>query len=230
MVKYIKIALIALASAIYSIRAIVNSRMIPDGSGFYELSRKWSRLVLKLLGVKLNVVIAGNIPKDSAIYASNHSSLADIPALLSAIPDDIRIIYKKELEKIPLFGTCLRLSPFIAIERENARNAMGSIDKAVDSVKNGVSVVVFPEGTRSKDGALGEFKRGAFMLASRSGKPIVPVSISGASRIVPAGSFQLHSGTIDIVIHNPVQYELPLSKKDELELMSNVRSEIASAI
>lgn len=230
LLTYAKIALIAIFSIIYSIRAIINTKLYPDGSGFYELARKWSGLLLKILNVQIK--LSGKIPQNSSsyIYVSNHSSMVDIPVLLFALPDNVRIIYKKELEKIPIFGTCLRLSPFISIEREKARNAMSSIDKAVGSVRNGVSVIVFPEGTRSKDGRLGEFKRGAFLLAARSGKPIVPVTIIGAPKILPSGTFELNSGIIEVRIHEQISHQDSMTKADEVGLMANVKSQIDNAL
>ncbi len=143
---------------------------------------------------------------ENYVFVANHASLFDIPAIWVAVGEvtRIRIIYKRELQHIPLFGWVLRCSPFIPIERQNPRDSMASITKAIEAVQSGSSAIVFAEGTRSRNGKLGEFKRGAFMLASRSRKPLVPVTIIGSNSIMRPGSFRLYPGTIRVVIGVPI--------------------------
>ena len=165
----------------------------------------------------------------SYIYASNHSSLFDIPVMLATIDDNVRIIYKKELEKVPLFGPGLRYGPFIAIDRSDPRKSMKSIEEAVESIRSGDSVIIYPEGTRSLDGKLQEFKRGGFLLASRAGNPIVPISIIGTYNILPSGQKRFRKGTVKFIFHDPVENKAQ-NKSEEQELMKKVHEIIGSEL
>lgn len=194
---------------------------------FFPISRKWAKKILKNANVKLIIIGVENIDENAKyIFVANHSSLMDIPALLSCIKNNCRIIYKKELEKIPIFGNALKRSTFIGIQRDNASNAMESIKNAIETIKAGDSVIIFPEGTRSVDGNLNEFKRGAMMLAIKSNKPIVPVTIIGANKVLPYKSKIFNSGEIKIIIGEPIYLKENMNKLDEKLILSNIRLEI----
>jgi 1-acyl-sn-glycerol-3-phosphate acyltransferase len=135
-------------------------------------------------------------------------------------------MYKKELEKIPFMGWALKSSPFISVNRSDPRNAMAGLEEALKSVQEDVSVVIFPEGTRSKDGSLGAFKRGAFVLASRSGKTIIPITIVGTNKILPSNSFDFTRGQVKLIIGKPITAGNIVDRSDEKELMNSVRSTI----
>jgi 1-acyl-sn-glycerol-3-phosphate acyltransferase len=204
--------------------------LIIGKQAFFPLARFWGSHILFISGIKLQIKGYENINSDeSYIFCANHSSLIDIPILLSSLSNNFRIIYKKELEKIPVFGWGLALSPFIGIKRENARDSMSGINEAVNTVSTGESVLIFPEGTRTSDGSLGEFKRGAFMLASRSGRKIVPVSIVGSAALLPNKEILLRSGTAVVNIGQAIEYT-GSGKKDELDLMNKVRNSIKQEI
>lgn len=191
---------------------------------FYK-SKIWSRRLLKAADIKLTVIGLENInPNGSYVFISNHTSLLDIPAVLGGLNNDIRIIYKKELQKIPIFGYALKRSPFICIDRDNVKNAMDSLKQAIEAVKTGESVLIFPEGTRSTTGELGEFKRGAMMLAVKSGKPIVPITIIGAFENLPSKSSTLKSGDIKVIVGRPVILTPDMSKADEKVILDNLRN------
>lgn len=194
---------------------------------FFQHYKRWSTKVLKVAGIKLNIIGSNNIKKgETFIFASNHSSLFDIPILFKGLSPELRIIYKKELEKIPIFGYQLRKSPFIAVERNDPRKSMQSLNEAVEQIKNNINILLFPEGTRSPDGKVAPFKRGAFLLASKSGKPIIPITVIGSSAIMPKGTFHFEPQDVTIVIHAPVYYPAQLTKQQEAELMENVRNTI----
>ena len=144
--------------------------------------------------------------KKSYIFVTNHQSYVDIPVLMKAIPNTIRFIYKKQLSKIPIFGWGMYLSGYIPIDRENVRTAITSLKKAATKIKSGISVVIFPEGTRSLDGSLGDFKRGMFVLADEAKVEIVPVAIDGTYKILPRDKFKMKSGHIKVTINEPIPY------------------------
>jgi 1-acyl-sn-glycerol-3-phosphate acyltransferase len=205
---------------------------IKDGAKAYQKYLKnWCRLLLKIAGVKVEIIGREFIDKDcSYIFVSNHSSLFDIPVLLGNIEVEVRIMYKKELEKIPIFGRGLRRSPLIAVTREDPRNAMKGIEEALNAVRENSSVVVFPEGTRSKDGNLGTFKRGAFMLASRSGKPIIPVAIIGTNQIMPAGSLYFKPKEVKLIFNEQLMMKNQGDRMEEKKFMEEVRNVIKNCI
>lgn len=159
------------------------------------------------------------------IYMTNHQSFFDIFALLAYVPVDFKFIMKQELMKIPLLGPAMRRVGYIGIEREDPRKAVESMKEAAQRIRGGVSVVMFPEGTRSLDGRLLPFKRGGFNLALRSGCDIVPVGISGSYRIVPKGSFKINKGSFDIHIGRPISIK-EYSRKNIDQLMGGVREAI----
>lgn len=197
---------------------------------FHRLSRKWAHQMLRIAGVELIVEGTDNIPDTGhCVYVCNHASLFDIPVLMAGIDDDIRIMYKRELRRIPIFGWILATAPFIPIDRDNARNAMEGIERALAGIQQGSSVIVFAEGTRSPDGKLGMFKRGAFLLAARAQKPIVPVAIIGSNAILPSRTSQIRPGVVRIVITPAIQAGA-IDRTKEKELMVTVHSIIAAEL
>jgi 1-acyl-sn-glycerol-3-phosphate acyltransferase len=152
---------------------------------FHHVGRAWGKVICFFAGVKLTVV--GHMPQGSeCVYMSNHTSDFDIPILLAVVKDDFRIIYKQSLENIFLFGRLLKDSPYISVERDNPQKAGRSVIKAIEVMKTGASILIFPEGTRQHDGVFKPLKRGGFQIAKKAGKPIVPIAISNAYKIQPS--------------------------------------------
>lgn len=190
---------------------------------FYNTAKKWGRSILKIAGVELEIIGMENIkPNENYVFVSNHSSLFDIPVLQFALPSNFRIVYKRELEKIPFFGYVLIKSPYIGIVREDSKDAMKGMKRAIEDFQKGASVLLFPEGTRSKDGNLQNFKRGAFMLASKAQKPIVPITIIGTNKILPKGKYNFVAGRVKVIIHQPVIIPENSNRKTELEIQNQV--------
>jgi 1-acyl-sn-glycerol-3-phosphate acyltransferase len=189
------------------------------------LSKYFSGGILLISRIKLKVTGLENFSHDKAyVFVSNHASLYDIVTLQKSIPNNMAMIFKKELARIPFFGWQLYLGPYVMIDRKNYESAMRSIDEAKEKlVKKNISMVVYAEGTRSKSGEIQPFKRGAFRLASQVGFPIVPVTISGSNKIMPKKTFKLRSGTIHVHFDKPISSEGIESRKDEMELMNKVR-------
>lgn len=214
------IVLVTIFYAFLSISILIITR---NKNNFFRLCRQWSGFLLKISGVKVKVQGLENINLDIPyVIVSNHASLFDIPILVSSLPGNVAIIYKHELEKIPLFGWSLKISPYISVKRTEARNANASIEDAVNSISAGTSILVFAEGTRSKTGELQNFKRGAFLLASRSGKPVVPVTIIGSNKIMQKGELYFQSSVINIFINQQLPPLLIHDRKEELKMMDEV--------
>lgn len=204
-----------------------------DGSGraYAFHARLWARIALRMAGVKVVLKGAGQLPAGPVIFMSNHQSNFDILSLLATLPRRIHWIAKKELFDIPVFGPSMRRGGYIPLDRSDGRKALKSMDNAASIIREGKSVVMFPEGTRSKDRRLLPFKRGGFLLALRAGVPVVPVTINGSGRINPAGAIRLYRGAIDITLHPPMtlQSNLPKAEAESL-LMEQVHAAISSAL
>ncbi|MCX6121670.1 MAG: lysophospholipid acyltransferase family protein [Ignavibacteriales bacterium] len=187
----------------------------------------WSKCILWTFGIKVHLKGLENIDLHQPyIFVSNHASMADIPTVLVALNGKANIVFKKELTWVPIWGWALRYGPFIMIDRSNPRDAMASIERAVKTIRSGQSVILFPEGTRTRDGKLQPFKRGAFTLAAKSGVSVVPMTINNTFGIMPKGSFIVKQADISVVLEKPILTDGLQSKTDELELMDQVHKAI----
>ena len=169
-------------------------------------ARWWCRLIAWTVGARISVHGSENIRADrNYIYMANHCSLLDTPALFAYLPHQFRIMAKKELFLIPFMGWHLYTAGNFPIERGDARKTALSLRKVIDGLKAGKSLMLFPEGTRSPDGRLQEFKLGAFKIALRSKLPIVPVAIRGTHKLLPKHSLAPRPGRVEVIIGNPIE-------------------------
>jgi len=183
----------------------------------------WARVILRVCGIKVRVVGMENLETDvPRIYMTNHQSFFDIFALLACLPVNFKFILKQELMKLPVFGPAMRKAGYIGIERDDPRKAVKSMNQAAERIKNGASVLIFPEGTRSPDGRLGQFKKGGFSLALKSGCDIVPVAITDSYRIAPKGSLRIRKGSLSLSIGKPISLA-GYTKRKIPQLMDQVR-------
>ncbi|MCK5344252.1 MAG: 1-acyl-sn-glycerol-3-phosphate acyltransferase, partial [Candidatus Heimdallarchaeota archaeon] len=159
------------------------------------------------------------------IFIGNHKSHFDVLAVFSVLPLTARFMAKKELYKIPVFGWALTATGTIKIDRSNREQSIKSMNNAVERIKRGVSIVVFPEGTRINDDNISSFKKGGFVLAIKGGIPIVPISISGSRFILPKHSGRVHAGKIKIVFDDPASTK-EYSYQDREKLIEKVRNNI----
>ncbi|MDD2464008.1 MAG: lysophospholipid acyltransferase family protein [Desulfobulbus sp.] len=167
--------------------------------------RYWGRILCWVAGVKVRIEGFEHLdPKQTYIFAGNHVSQYDIFSFQGYFPHDFRWIAKKELFQIPLFGQAMHRVGYIPIDRSHGRKALKSLDEAGRRIAGGTSVLIFPEGTRSGDGKLHEFKAGAVLLAIKAGVPIVPLGFNGSYEILPKGKFLPRGGEIVIRIGQPM--------------------------
>jgi 1-acyl-sn-glycerol-3-phosphate acyltransferase len=226
----LRLASIAAATLILGSTAIILCLLIPGGAAFIPLARFWSWLILKICGVARTASYHPRLdPSRPAIYMANHQSQLDIPALVLAMPARFRIVAKRELLYVPIFGWALWLAGFIFIDRTDRKQAFRSLDRAARKVRRGTSIVLFAEGTRSPDGRLLPFKKGGFVLALQAGAPIVPVSIRGGHQVLPKGSLRVRPGAIDVVMGEPIETSrYSLDTKDVL--IETVRRRVAEGL
>ena len=186
--------------------------------------RFWAKSILFIAGIKVEAEGFDNIEKNkSYIVVANHLSMFDIPTTMAYLPVKLRMIAKKELSRVPFFGWGMLMVGHIFIDRQNRDKAVKSLDKALERVKKRkISIMIYPEGTRSPDGEIKIFKKGAFVIAIKSELPILPVTISGSHEILPKKSLKIKKGTIKLVVHSPVSSENK-TVADRGELTKQVR-------
>lgn len=197
------------------------------GNASHSAAALWCRSILLISGVRVTVKGAEKVPRDTpVIFLSNHQGAFDIPALQGTLPAQFRWVAKKSLFKIPLIGWSMYLSGYIGVERESATASYRSMERAAGKIRGGTSVLIFPEGTRSDTGELLPMKRGAFVLASKSGVPIVPIAISGTKDILKRGGFAIRPHRVTVSIGDPIA----TSGVEEKELRPRTREAIAALL
>ncbi len=206
MIRTLYIAIwVVFATLVCGVVVIGLSFFLRSGNFMHIIARFWGKSILVISRIKVSVKGLSNIDTSSPyIYMPNHQSNFDIPVLLGHLTVQFRWLAKMELFKIPIFGRAMRNVGYISIDRSNRQSAFESLKVAADKIKSGVSVLIFPEGTRSRDGKIRPFKKGGFVMAIDSGVPIVPVVISGTRAIMPKGKFRVYPGHVSMVIHKPI--------------------------
>jgi len=185
---------------------VIMSFFSKTGDILHLNARCWARFSLWCANCPVEVKGTENIPDGPAVYMPNHVSHFDVFAILGYLNVQFRWTVKKELFRIPLLGTAMRRAGYILIDRGNHEKAMQSLKIAAERIREGTSIVIFPEGTRSCDGTLQfPFKKGGFHLAIQSGVPIVPLTVSGTREILPKGGFQVRPGKITMTIGKPIK-------------------------
>jgi 1-acyl-sn-glycerol-3-phosphate acyltransferase len=175
-----------------------------DVDPLYWAAVKGVMFFVNCIGVRVQVKGTERIPKGTCIFAANHTSSADAPAVVGAIPRRIAILLKRSLFGWPIVGQAFHLAHFIPVDRFNRDAAIESVDKATASLRAGQSFLIYPEGTRSPDGRLQQFKKGTAVMAINSGVPVVPVACSGAHRIMEKRKLNIHPGTILVEFLDPI--------------------------
>jgi 1-acyl-sn-glycerol-3-phosphate acyltransferase len=192
----------------------------------HKVANLWGKILLLICNTRVEVIGKENILHNKPqIFMANHQSDFDILIALAYIPVQFRWIAKKELFNIPIFGAAMRSAGYIEIDRQNREKALQSLDEAALRIREGKSVMTFPEGTRSRSGEIKPFKQGTFHLAIKSGVSIVPVSIIGSGQIMPKRSLKISSGKVKLVIDKPIDVK-NYTLENRQELIKAVRNVI----
>jgi len=216
----------------FSVVSILVAPIPPRGDWTNRAARLWAKGLLAASWIRLDVRHApstGELPgaPERSVIVANHQSLFDIPALLAAIPGQSRFVAKSSLFKIPIFGWAMALGGFIPVDRKDRSTARDSFASALDRLARGASVVLFPEEARSLDGRLQPFRRGGFLMALKSGLPIVPVGVHGALAVQSRRSFLIRPRTVTVSFGEVV----PLagrSIRDLKAITAEVREQVAA--
>jgi 1-acyl-sn-glycerol-3-phosphate acyltransferase len=223
----VKIVILFPISLILSIGAFFSVPFVRKGRLFRWFPLIWSKIILWAFGIRVIVKGKEHLENGKPYFlVSNHASMADIPAVMVALDGNVNFVFKKELTYVPIWGWALRFGPFIMIDRSHPRDAILSIERAARSIQNGSSVIMFPEGTRTRDGKMQPFKRGAFSLALKAGVPIVPVTINNTFGILPKGNITVRPANISVVLGKPISTTGFDGKSGELKLMEKVHKAI----
>lgn len=184
---------------------------------------------VRCVGVRVHVKGRERIPAGTCIFAANHTSSADAPAVVWAIPRRIAILLKRSLFDYPIVGQAFHLAHFIPVDRFNRDSAINSLEKATESLRQGQSFLIYPEGTRSPDGRLQEFKKGTAVMAIKAGVPIVPVACSNAHRIMEKRKLKIRPGDILVEFLRPIDAtEYTFERRDEL--IHRLHDELAAGL
>jgi 1-acyl-sn-glycerol-3-phosphate acyltransferase len=182
------------------------------------LTKVLDRMMLFVAGIQLKVRGLEHLnPKQGYVYVGNHTSHVDPAVLFQTIPGQVRFLIKKEVFRIPLLSFALRTMEMIEVDRSNPEASAKSIDHAVREIQAGKSIILFPEGTRSRQAEILPFKKGAFVLAIKAQAPVAPFTLVGAGRALPADTILLYGGRVELIFHKPLETTgMTLEDRDRL--------------
>jgi 1-acyl-sn-glycerol-3-phosphate acyltransferase len=187
------------------------------------------RVTMRIAGIHIRAEGTENIPADVCIFASNHASNIDPVALVPHIPRRVALLAKKEVFRVPILSKALHLAKLVAVDRADKEAAAESVDTAIKYLKEGLSFLVYPEGTRSRDGHLMPFKKGAFVMAIRAGVSVVPISLAGTQRLMRKGDWTIHPG--DVVVRFGPAIDAAIYSADQRdELRKRVQDLVAAGL
>ena len=196
---------IAVYTIVLGIASITSSFFDRRGYFAHGCARAWSWLILATTGVEVTVEgLEHVVPGKTYVFVANHQSIYDIPCLFWSIPFQLRIIAKESLGSFPMLGPHLKRTGHLLVDRKHPDRA-GIFGWASRLTSNGLSLIIFPEGTRSRDGFLGKFKGGSIMLAMQAGLPLVPISVVGSRHVMKKGELTTKPGHVTVIVHEPVE-------------------------
>jgi len=211
-------------TAFMSFWSVVFSLFPNSENRIHKVASLWAKMLLLISNTRVEVIGAENILRNKPqVFMANHQSDFDILIVLGHVPGQFRWIAKKELFNIPIFGAAMKGAGYIEIDRHNHERALQSIEEAALRIREGKSVMTFPEGTRSRNGEIKAFKQGTFHLAIKSGVPVVPISIVGSGNIMPKRSLKVTPGKVKLIIDKQINLD-KYTIENRHELIEEVRN------
>ena len=228
---------IATATVAFGLPAIAAAFVPPRGDWFLRFARGWARTILGFSGIRVSVLHAERLlSREGFVVVANHESYADILVLLARLPLPVRFLAKRSVFRVPVLGWSIAAAGFVPVDRGERTRSHSTVEAALKVLQSGRCVVVFPEETRARTGELLPFKKGAALLALRSGFPLLPVGVAGTGRALPRGSFQITAGRVALSIGEPIAVaNRSARERDELtrearEAIEQLRDEAAAAL
>lgn len=219
---------ISLATLLFGIPAIVAAFVPPRGDWFLRFARGWARTILAFSGVSVRVLRPERLRgPEPVVLVANHESLADILVLLARVPLQVRFLAKRSVFSIPILGWSIRAAGFVPVDRGDRARSASTLDAALARLESGRSVVIFPEETRTRTGEMLPFKKGAAVLALRSGRPLLPVAISGTRQVLSRESLLPSRGRVVLAVGERID-PAGLETKDRAPLTAAARAAVAS--
>lgn len=226
--KYIYIAILLFLTLFLRIYLFVIKKIeSPEkyDNAVYWIVNGWAAYVLKVIGIKVELKGIENLPKGNCLIVSNHQGNADFLVLMSRLNKHMGFLAKKEILKLHIVGTWMKAMHCVFIDRENIRESLKAINEGIDNLEKGYSMVIFPEGTRSKSHVLGEFKKGSMKMATKASVPIVPIVLDNTFKVFEEGSGKLRPAEVTMSILEPIDI-VKLTKEEKARLAEIVREKI----
>jgi 1-acyl-sn-glycerol-3-phosphate acyltransferase len=223
------IPLISVYTAVLGTLSVLSSLFDRRGMFAHGCARLWSRLILATTGVMVTRKGLDRIARGKTyVFVSNHQSIYDIPVVFASVPFQLRIIAKESLGRVPFLGWHLRRTGHLLVDRKNP-DRPGILRRWKGLVGEGLSLIVFPEGTRSADGRVGAFKAGSFLLAIEAGLPIVPITILDSRFVMAKGRLTTRPGRVRLIVHDPIE-TAGLDPSEARQLAQRVRDRVADPL
>lgn len=188
-----------------------------------KLVTNWSNFVLAIAGLNLTVIGKENIPDEPCVFVGNHQSNFDIPAILSSMNRLTGVIAKKDMVKIPIMSYWMRQIHCVFMDRENPREALKAIAEGIENLKDGYSMLIFPEGTRSRSNKMGQFKKGSMRLAIKAGVPIVPITVYDTHKAMEGNNGKIKKAKAKIIIDKPIYIDA-MSKEEKADIAEIIKN------
>jgi len=228
-----RLLMVALLTIFWGGPVIILSFFDPHAERSALLIRFWARGVLRVCGISVHVRGRERLDASrSYLFMANHQSNFDIPILMSAFDTlQVRWVSKREVRKVPIIGLCMQRTQQVLVDRESPTQAIAVIRQVKTLLNAGISVIFFPEGTRTRDGRLQEFKPGGFAVAAEAGVPVVPIAVKGSRALWPPGGLEIRPGEVEVIFNEPIPLDSHLTKKAAREtLLMRVRESIAGQL
>jgi 1-acyl-sn-glycerol-3-phosphate acyltransferase len=229
---------ISIYTLVLGAASIASSLFDRRGYFAHRCARLWSRLILTTTGVRVHVEgLERIVPGTTYVFVSNHQSIYDTPVVFASLPYQIRIIAKQSLAKFPVLGWHLKRGRHLFVDRQHP-DRDGILERWRTLVSEGLSLIIYAEGTRSPDGRVGRFKAGSFLLAIEAGLPIVPLAVIGTRKVMPKGRLRTEPADVLLVVHDPIQPPVagsagpasPPTTHDAKALAERVRAIVAACV
>ena len=205
--------LIALFTTLFGCASLLTSLWDKSGRQQHAIARAWARTLLRVTFSPVTVLGAEKLPRGAAVYASNHLSYMDTPILFGHLPFQFRILAKQSLWKVPFIGWHLHRSGQVPVDQSTARSSVGSLNRAIAALKDGMPIVLFPEGGRAASGQTGPFLSGAAVMAIRAQVPLVPTTLVGTWQLLPIHTYTLRPRPLLLIVGNPI-FTVGLTTRD----------------